>query len=170
MVGRSVSLHSHPGRWLPDLAGLGAALCPHNPLLDEVETDTYTDGLTCCCCPVQTRPGRNQWLLPLGCGLGLRLPHACSRPSGGPQMASNSEWSPQDMVARTGGLAVRPVAPQAVGSPGMQTLDTQRPSGGHGSPGLSEVGEQNWACPGSQGLVWPEWAAEPSNLGHASAE
>lgn len=103
-----VGLHSHPGRWLPDLAGLGAALCPHNPLLDKVETDPYAHGLTCCCCPVQTRPGRNQWLLPLGCGLGLRLPHACSRPSGGPQMASNSEWSPQDVVARTGGLAVRP--------------------------------------------------------------
>lgn len=41
---------------------------------------------------------------------------------------------------------------------------------GMGLVGLLEVGGQNRDCPGSQGLMWLEWAAGPSNLGHASAE
>lgn len=52
------------------MAGLGAALCLLSPTLDEVEVNTvWMVDL-----PRLPRPNRNQPLLPLGQGLGLRLP------------------------------------------------------------------------------------------------
>jgi hypothetical protein len=107
-----LSAHTTDGCWLWLARGL---LCvssptPHpRPSLDLVEANSCVNGLTCCPRPDQT--GTN-WLFPLGWGLELRLPRpACSWPSGGPQVAPSTGWSPQDMEARIGKLEVRRGAP-----------------------------------------------------------
>lgn len=75
-----------------------------NPTLDRVEVNILCGWLDLLTLP---RPNRNQQLLLLGRGLGLRLPRpACSPPSGGPRSAPSTGWSPQDTVAGTEGLEV----------------------------------------------------------------
>lgn len=52
------------------MAGLGAALCLLNPVLDQVEVSpVWMVDL-----PTLPRPNQSRSLLPLGQGLGLRLP------------------------------------------------------------------------------------------------
>lgn len=125
------------------------ALCPPSPLLDQAEANTCADGLTCL--TAQTKPEPTDVALGLGPGAEAAVP-AGPWPSGGPPSALHTGWSPQDMVARTGGLADRPGTLRLWGAQGRRlwTLaDTFLV--GTGLMRTPEVGGQSWARPGSQG-------------------